>query len=263
MKISFQKYHGTGNDFIMIDNRTRFFDGSDEKLVAFLCDRHFGIGADGLILLENSSQYDFNMRYYNADGKEGSMCGNGGRCTVHFAKALGIIEDKTTFEAIDGLHYAEIKGHWVALQMGNVNSVEVLDKHCFLNTGSPHHVEIVKNLADYPVFETGRKKRYGAPYFEEGSNINFVEPINENTFKLRTYERGVENETLSCGTGATATAIAMFETGKTQNNNVNLEVEGGKLEVSFEKVGNQYQNVFLKGSAAFVFEGTIETDNSK
>ena len=254
-KIHFQKYHGTGNDFIMIDNRAGVLDGSNQVLIAQLCDRHFGIGADGLILLENSEQHDFAMRYFNADGWEGSMCGNGGRCTVHFAQSLGLIQNRTTFEAVDGLHYAEIENGIVSLQMGDVNQVEVYDSHCFLNTGSPHHVELVTDLLHYPVFEKGKQKRYGAPYFEKGSNINFVEPIDEKSFKVRTYERGVENETLSCGTGVTATAIALFETGKTKFNQVQLEVLGGTLEVSFEKIGNTYQKVFLKGPATFVFEG--------
>jgi diaminopimelate epimerase len=255
MQINFQKYHGTGNDFIMIDNRLGQFDGSNQALIAKLCDRHFGIGADGLILLEKSEKHDFAMHYYNADGLEGSMCGNGGRCTVHFAESLGIVEQKTTFEAVDGLHFATINGDIVSLQMSDVEKIEIFANHCFLNTGSPHHVEIVENINDYPVVEIGKIKRYGAPYFEKGSNINFVAPLGDNIFKLRTYERGVENETLSCGTGATATAIAMYETGKTKSNKVRLEVMGGILEVSFEKVGNTYQNVFLTGKATFVFEG--------
>ncbi len=255
MQIQFQKYHGTGNDFVMIDNRLGQFDGSNQVLIAKLCDRHFGIGADGLILLEKSEKHDFSMRYYNADGLEGSMCGNGGRCTVHFAKSLGIVEQKTTFEAVDGLHFATINGDIVSLQMADVDKIEKFDNHSFLNTGSPHHVEIVENVMDFPVFEIGKAKRYGSPYFEKGSNINFVEAIDNKTFKLRTYERGVENETLSCGTGATATAIAMYETGRTKSNKVELQVMGGKLEVSFEKVGNTYQNVFLTGKATFVFSG--------
>jgi diaminopimelate epimerase len=258
MKIPFQKYHGTGNDFVMIDNRSHFFDGSDQKLIAHLCDRHFGIGADGLILLEKSDSYDFKMVYFNSDGNESSMCGNGGRCTVHFAQSLGLISEKTTFEANDGKHYAEIVGDFIALQMGDVTSIEVFENHTFINTGSPHHVEIVENLDDFPVFEMGRKKRYAAPYFEDGSNINFVELLQNKVFKVRTYERGVEDETLSCGTGVTAVAIAMYETGKTDENNVNLNVVGGKLEVSFEKEGSLYKNVFLKGPATFVYKGEFE-----
>lgn len=263
MEIQFQKYHGTGNDFIMIDNRLGQFDGTNQPLIAHLCDRHFGIGADGLILLENSAQYDFAMRYYNADGFEGSMCGNGGRCTVHFAKSLGIIEQKTTFEAVDGLHFATINNDIVSLQMTDVETIELFDNHSFLNTGSPHHVEMVENVMEFPVYEIGKKKRYGAPYFDKGSNINFVEALGENKFKLRTYERGVENETLSCGTGATATAIAMFETGKSTSNKIELEVMGGQLEVSFEKKGNKYQNVFLTGKATFVFSGVWKVEDFK
>lgn len=257
MNITFKKYHGTGNDFIMIDNREQVFDGNDHRFIAFLCDRHFGIGADGLILLEKSDKQDFFMRYYNADGYEGSMCGNGGRCTVHFAKSLDIIEQKTTFEAFDGLHFAEINGDIVSLQMSDVKNIEDHHTHLFLNTGSPHHVEMVENIGSFPVYETGKSKRYGAPYFEAGSNINFVEQLDSENFRVRTYERGVENETLSCGTGVTATAIALYETGRTKNTHVKLQVEGGNLEVKFDKVGDEYHHVFLIGSATFVFEGTI------
>lgn len=257
MQIIFQKYHGTGNDFIMLDNRKGIYNHLTNSDIKFLCDRHFGIGADGLILLENSNKFDFNMRYYNADGREGSMCGNGGRCTVHFAKQLGLIDTTTTFEAVDGLHFATIEDESIALKMNDVHQVDVFENHCFLNTGSPHHIEWVDEIDDFPVFEIGKKKRYGAPYFEQGSNINFVELSSENQCKLRTYERGVENETLSCGTGATATAIALYETGKSKVNCISIEVLGGKLEVSFDKIDGIYTNVFLKGSATFVFEGGI------
>jgi len=258
MNINFQKYHGTGNDFVMIDNRSLFFDPTNQSLISQLCDRHFGIGADGLILLELSEKHDFYMRYFNADGLEGSMCGNGGRCTVHFAKSLGIIADKTTFKAFDGLHYAEIENDEVSLKMGNVSKIEIHQSHSFINTGSPHHVEIVTNLASYPVYEIGKQKRFGAPYFESGSNINFIEAIDDNTYKMRTYERGVENETLSCGTGATAAAIAMYEIGKSKSTKITIEVLGGVLEISFDKKGSVYENVYLKGKATFVFKGTYE-----
>lgn len=260
MNLNFQKYQGTGNDFIMIDNRNLVLKDIDSKIIAQWCNRYFGIGADGLILLENSENQDFKMVYFNSDGNESSMCGNGGRCVVHFAKALGIISEKTTFEAVDGVHFAEIKGNIVSLQMSDVTSVDLYENHCFLHTGSPHHVEIVENVDHFPVFEMGKQKRFGAPYFEKGSNINFVEIIDNHSLKVRTYERGVENETLSCGTGVTACAIAMYEIGKTKSNRVNIEVIGGKLDVSFEKVGNIYQKVFLKGPATFVFEGKIDVD---
>lgn len=257
MKIHFYKYQGTGNDFIIVDNRSLVFPKSNVELIHKLCDRRFGIGADGLILLESSEKQDFTMVYFNADGKEGSMCGNGGRCIVAFAKKLNIIKNKTTFEAVDGLHFAEIENDLVNLQMTDVENIEIYDTHTFLNTGSPHHVNFCDAVANLNVREMGSKIRYGAPYFEEGTNVNFVEQISENSFKVRTYERGVENETLACGTGVTAVAIAANKTNKTDEERIFIEVLGGKLEVSFKKEGNSYKNVFLKGPAEFVFEGNI------
>ena len=257
MNINFFKYQGTGNDFVILDNRTNTFPKENNSLVASLCDRHFGVGADGLILLENDDTSDFKMVYYNADGNESTMCGNGGRCIVAFAKKLGLFENKTTFVAIDGLHHAEVDGDIVSLQMIDVDSVKVMEEVIFADTGSPHHVEIVDALDNYPVFEKGRKIR-NEVYGKEGSNVNFVEQMNEDTFRIRTYERGVEDETLACGTGVTAAAIAMHKTQKTSSNQVNLLVEGGKLQVSFDVVDNRYTNVVLSGPAQLVFEGSIQ-----
>ena len=260
MKIHFYKYQGTGNDFIMIDNRTNTFPKSDVKHINMLCDRRFGIGADGLILLEFSDKNDFTMVYFNADGNEGSMCGNGGRCIVAFAKQLNIINNETTFKAIDGLHYASINNNnnnSVSLQMIDVTTINVSENHLFLDTGSPHHVSFNNSIANINVKELGAKIRYGAPYFNEGTNVNFVEQISEDSFKVRTYERGVEDETLACGTGVTAIAIAANKTNKTNSNSIKVDVLGGKLEVSFKRNGNSYTNVFLKGPAQFVFEGII------
>ncbi len=257
MEIHFRKYHGTGNDFIMVDNRSRVFPKNNVSLIHKLCDRRYGIGADGLILLEPSENHDFTMVYFNADGKEGSMCGNGGRCIVAFAKKLNMINNKTTFEAADGLHYAEIENELVNLQMADVENIEIYDTHAFLNTGSPHHVNFCNVVENLNVREMGSKIRYGAPYFEKGTNVNFVEQISENSFKVRTYERGVEDETLACGTGVTAVAIAANKSNKTAEEKIYIEVLGGKLEVSFKKEGNSYKNVFLKGPAQFVFEGKI------
>jgi diaminopimelate epimerase len=258
MQIHFQKYHGTGNDFIMLDNRKGAYSNLTQKEIALLCHRNYGIGADGLIMLENDRQYDFYMKYFNADGNEGSMCGNGGRCTVHFAKALGIIREHTTFKAIDGIHHADIEENTVTLQMQDVSDIELYDDYTFLNTGSPHHVEMVSNLDQYPVYKIGKEKRWGKPYYKKGSNINFVEQVKANTFKVRTYERGVENETLSCGTGVTATAIAMHKTGKTTDNHVFIKMPGGDLEVRFEENNDTFSQVYLIGEATFVFKGTIE-----
>ncbi|WP_298533470.1 diaminopimelate epimerase [uncultured Algibacter sp.] len=257
MRTTFYKYQGTGNDFVMIDNRQQIFDKNNTKHVAFLCDRRFGIGADGLILLENHRDYDFKMVYYNADGNESSMCGNGGRCLVAFAKQLGVIKDKAVFEAIDGLHHASIEGDIVKLQMVDVDKVEMYDNHVFLDTGSPHHIQFEEDIQGFNIKVKGAEIRYGSPYNEAGSNVNFVKKINETAFRVRTYERGVEDETLSCGTGVTAVAIAMHVLGETDRNQVKLNVEGGELEVCFEEQNGTYNNVWLIGPAKMVFEGTI------
>lgn len=259
MQVEFYKYQGTGNDFVMIDNRFNFFPKEDVKLIERLCDRRFGIGADGLILLENDSETDFRMVYYNSDGNQSSMCGNGGRCLVAFANQLGVIDDKTTFVATDGLHHASVGNDAiVSLQMIDVDEVQKNNSYTFLNTGSPHHVQIVDDLEHYNVKENGAAIRYGELYGEKGSNINFVKKVDDDTFSLRTYERGVEDETLACGTGATAVAIAMNAIGETDKTSINLNVEGGKLVVSFDKLGDHFTNVFLTGPAKFVFKGTIE-----
>jgi len=256
--MKFYKYEGTGNDFVMIDNRTNFFPKNDVKLIEKLCDRRFGIGADGLILLENHPDYDFKMVYYNSDGNESSMCGNGGRCLVAFAKSLQVIQNQATFIATDGLHHATVlENGLVSLQMKDVDEVKIESEYVFLNTGSPHHVTLVNDLEHFDVKNQGATIRYSDLYGNAGSNVNFVSQISENHFRLRTYERGVEDETLSCGTGATATAIAMNAIGKTNSNIINLDVEGGKLKVSFEKKGIHYSNVFLEGPATFAFEGEI------
>ncbi len=258
MNLEFFKYQGTGNDFVLIDNRNQLFNKNDNKHINKLCDRKFGIGADGLILLEKSNKYDFKMIYYNADGNESSMCGNGGRCIVAFANKLNIIKNKTTFEAIDGLHYAEITDSKISLQMTNVDSVSEVGNDLFLNTGSPHHVTFTENVNKINIKEKGSAIRYGKIYKDKGgANINFVEQINNNTFKVRTYERGVEDETLSCGTGVTAVAIAAFELKKTNSNNISLQTEGGLLEVSFNTNNDRYNAIFLKGPATFVFKGKI------
>ena len=258
MELTFYKYQGTGNDFVMIDNRSDFFPKEDVQLINHLCDRRFGIGGDGLILLENDIETDFKMVYYNSDGNQSSMCGNGGRCLVAFAQQIGVINNQATFMAIDGLHHASISDDGlVSLQMIDVNAIKVASDYVFMNTGSPHHVAIVDDLKNYNIKEEGAKIRYGNLYGSEGSNVNFVNQISNQIFALRTYERGVEDETLACGTGATAVAIAMNKLGKTNSNVIQLEVEGGKLEVSFDKKEDKYTNVFLKGPAQFVFKGTI------
>ena len=258
MEITFDKYEGTGNDFVMIDNRNDFFPKNDIRLIAQLCDRRFGIGADGLILLENDSNSEFKMVYYNSDGNQSTMCGNGGRCIVAYAKKLNIIKSSATFMAIDGIHLATVsEENSVSLQMKDVNFVKLEPNYSFLDTGSPHHIEMVSEISTIDVKSKGAAIRYGAIYDPAGTNVNFVEQINEDIFSIRTYERGVEDETLSCGTGATAVAIAMNFSGKTNSNNITINVQGGKLEVSFDKNDSHYSNVSLKGPATFVFQGKI------
>lgn len=257
MKQTFYKYQGTGNDFVIIDNRHLSFDKKDTKHIALLCDRRFGIGADGLILLENHDTADFKMIYFNADGKESSMCGNGGRCIAAFANFIGIVSDTACFEAIDGMHLVKIEDDIVHLKMQDVDHLEKFDSHIFLNTGSPHHVQMEQDLKNLNIKEAGVKIRYGAPYYSAGSNVNFVSKLSDNTFAVRTYERGVEGETLSCGTGVTAVALAMHATGETDQSVITLNVEGGQLQVSFEKEEEGYRNIWLIGPATQVFKGEI------
>jgi len=258
MSITFYKYQGTGNDFILIDNRSLQFPKNNTKLVASLCDRKFGIGADGLILLENDELSDFEMIYYNADGNEGSLCGNGGRCTVAFARYLNIINDKTTFNASDGEHMASIKNDIVSLQMQDVSEIREKPDYVFLDTGSPHHVQLIHNIQDFKVVKEGRKLRYGL-YGESGSNINFVEATDkDDVFVVRTYERGVEDETLSCGTGVTAVALAMHNAKKVNSEKVTIQTEGGELKVHFREEDGIYRDIFLIGPAQQVFKGQIE-----
>lgn len=258
--MKFFKYQGTGNDFVMIDQReTKFITRDDKDLIERLCNRRFGIGADGLILLQNKEGYDFEMIYFNSDGRESSMCGNGGRCIVAFAKQLGIIKDKTHFLAIDGEHDAIVRPDgWVELKMTDVKSVENGTDFYYLNTGSPHYVTFVNDLEQVNVFEHGRAIRYNDRFKAEGTNVNFVEP-NNGGISVATYERGVEDETLSCGTGVTAAAIAYYI--KSGNNNITkipIQVKGGNLEVRFESEGQGFTNIWLCGPAELVFEGSIQ-----
>ena len=254
MNLTFYKYQGTGNDFVMIDNRTKIFPKEKTDIFSQISDRHFGIGADGIILIENDEKFDFKMIYYNADGSQ-TFCGNGARCAVAFAKRLQIIDKKTNFIAVDGPHFAEINDSIISLQMIDVDEVKVNENSVFAYTGTQHHVELVDELDSYPVFENGKKIRYS--YKNPGANVNFTQQIDAKTFRVRTYEKGVEDETLACGTGVTAVAIAMHKTNKTRSNSISLPVEGGNLEVSFDEKNGVYTNVFLKGPAEFVFKGIL------
>ncbi len=260
MKLNFFKYEGAGNDFILIDNRNKSFSLiNDTKSIKKLCDRHFGIGADGLMVLEMKNGFDFEMLYFNADGKEGSMCGNGGRCIVAFANQLNLIKRETNFLAVDGPHYATISenGNLVSLQMIDVQEIQTDGDAFVLNTGSPHYVLEVENLASKDVYLDGKSIRYNETYNVKGVNVNFVENLGDHYY-VRTYERGVENETFACGTGVTAVSMAMAKkkglTGRIKNS---IKVHGGNLNVNFNYDGNTFNNVFLEGPATFVFEGSI------
>ncbi len=254
--IQFSKYQGTGNDFVLIDNRLNHFPKDDQPLVARLCDRKFGVGADGLILIEHHDTEDFSMVYYNADGAESTMCGNGGRCLVAFARKLNIINHSGSFMAVDGVHHAVIVDDQVKLQMKDVSDVQMVDGAYFLDTGSPHHVALVNSVQDLNVPEVGASIRYGR-YGTQGANINFVTPNEDGSFFVRTYERGVEDETLSCGTGVTAVAIAMHYAQKTEYTAIKVQTPGGNLQVSFEHSAQGYKKIFLTGGAVHVFDGSI------
>jgi len=259
MQLSFYKYQGTGNDFILIDNRSGEISLSSEQ-VKFLCDRRFGIGADGLMLLELEPGSDFKMVYYNSDGNPSSMCGNGGRCITAFAKHLGIINNSAKFLAIDGLHDATIdENEIVSLKMQDVKNVEVGDDYFYLNTGSPHFVKFINNVGSFDVKNMGALIRYNERFKAEGTNVNFIERLEDNLF-VRTYERGVEDETYSCGTGVTAAALVAAIKGVSNGkNNCLIKTLGGELEVKFERVLEQnFYNIWLIGPAQKVFNGTIE-----
>ena len=259
MKITFQKFHGTGNDFIIIDNYHTAVPSLSAGQIKKLCDRHFGIGADGLMLLNKKEGYDFEMKYYNADGNESSMCGNGGRCIVKFAHQSGIHKSKYHFTAIDGEHEAEIDiDGTVSLKMKDVDKVEHHSSHAILNTGSPHFVKFAPEVEDIDVVESGRCIRYSDDFEKEGINVDFVESLGEDKIYVRTYERGVEDETLSCGTGVTAAALlsAHNENGF---NTVDVKTPGGNLSVEFDKVDDEhFIDIWLCGPAAFVFKGEVE-----
>ena len=261
MNIPFQKYQGTGNDFVLIDQRTEhYLTRQDTDQIERICDRRFGVGADGLILLEAHDTYDFEMIYFNADGRESSMCGNGGRCIVAFAKHLGIIQNSTSFIAIDGPHEAKIKGEdWVSLKMINVPEIEQGPDYFILNTGSPHYVVFVEDIDDIDVVENGKAIRYSKRFREEGINVNFVEKKKDGII-VATYERGVEDETLSCGTGVTAAAIAYQLTRSAQKETVTaIEAKGGQLSVKLTPDNKKgVKNIWLQGKATRVFSGNME-----
>ena len=262
MKINFYKYQGTGNDFVLIDNRDGNFDSKNVELVSFLCHRRMGIGADGLMLLEKhpDDHVDFTMRYYNSDGNEASMCGNGGRCIAAFAVHIGVVKtpEKFHFEAVDGMHAAKYNNGTVSLKMSDVDHITIKRDHHFLDTGSPHYVTHQNKVDDMDIVSIGREIRYSDAFKPGGTNVNFVEEVASDHIKVRTYERGVEDETYSCGTGVVASAISTF----VKNNeckDFNIDVKGGKLRVWFDgDAVSGFKDIWLEGPATFVFEGNVE-----
>ena len=256
MLIEFYKYQGTGNDFIMIDDRKNEFDMNDNGLISALCERRMGIGADGLILLRNHDTLDFEMIYFNADGNQSSMCGNGGRCIIAFAEMLEIITTEATFMAIDGEHKGKRIDDGISLQMQDVSKIEGVGDGLVLDTGSPHYIEMVDSLSSLDVRKEGRKIRNLSNFRKEGVNVNFVS--DKNQIEVRTYERGVEEETLSCGTGVVAAAIALNYTNLIEENCVELKTKGGVLGVSFEEFNGTYRNIWLSGEVSMVYAGDFE-----
>ena len=255
--MNFYKYQGTGNDFVMIDNRKNIFDKSDLRLIHQLCDRRFGIGADGLILIEKSDDFDFNMIYFNADGSQ-SFCGNGSRCAVAFASYLGIVGNKAMFLAIDGEHEAWMNENGeVSLKMHDVENIEKGNDYYFIYTGSPHYIVDVKDVNLINVFEEGKKVRYNSRFKQEGTNVNFVH-YHSDGLDIRTYERGVEDETLSCGTGVTASALSWADKNKSTIGKIEVNTKGGKLKVAFKRNDfGAFHDIWLIGPAKMVFKGEI------
>ncbi len=244
----------------MIDDRSEAFNIFANDLIARMCHRKFGIGADGLILIRNHDEADFEMIYYNSDGRRTSLCGNGSRCAVKFANELGIVSGSCTFMTVEGILDGKIDGDLIHIKMPDVKNVEIFESHYFLNTGSPHHICHVKEVESHDVFHEGRKIRNGAPYFKKGTNVNFVQTINKSEIFVRTYERGVEDETLSCGTGVVAAALVQsIEGGQSP---VKVKTLGGELQISFEKGDNHsFTNIYLIGPALEVFKGSYQQDN--
>lgn len=258
MFLHFYKYQGAGNDFVILDNRLDEYSHLDQKDIFMICDRHFGVGADGLMMLNKHNKADFEMKYFNADGREGTMCGNGGRCMVTFAKTKGIIEEETSFMAVDGLHQAKLtKPDRVELKMKDVDEVELGYDYAILNTGSPHYVKFSEFLGDVDVVKEGRAIRQQKRFMPDGINVNFLE-YSTASLQIRTYERGVEDETLACGTGITACALVAAGN-ENKYYKIPVQVKGGDLEVRFEKIDQQhYKNIWLCGPAEQVFEGDLE-----
>jgi len=257
MVIPFYKYQGTGNDFVMIDNRTNLFNKTDIDLVREMCDRKFGVGSDGLILIENSSDLDFDMVFFNPDGSQ-SFCGNGSRCAVAFAKYLEIIDNQAFFNSTDGEHEAWVSANGdVSLKMHDVKTIEKGDGYYYINTGSPHYIKEELNLPELDIITEGQAIRYNDRFKEEGTNVNFVK-YKQESLDIRTYERGVEGETLSCGTGVTAAALSWADKFKLSAGKVDVNAQGGKLSVGFKRTENGFNDIWLIGAATYVFKGEFQ-----
>ncbi len=258
MEVNFYKYQGTGNDFVILDNRDELYSNIAKETVKQLCDRRFGIGADGLMLLNRKPGVDFEMKYFNADGNESSMCGNGGRCMIRFANDMGIHKTSYIFYAADGRHEGETGDQQIVrLKMNDVNEVEDHATHAVLNTGSPHYVKYSTDVRRINVKEEGAEIRYSKAFKDAGINVNFVENTGEGSILVRTYERGVEDETLSCGTGVTAAAL-MSAHNDLGFNEVKVQTPGGKLSVEFTKQDQHtFTDIWLCGAAVFVYKGSI------
>jgi diaminopimelate epimerase len=259
MKFSFTKYHGTGNDFILVDNRGNKINKFTSDVINKICQRRFGIGADGFMLLDYHPEYDFRMRYFNSDGYEGTMCGNGGRCVVAFAKKLKLIKQYAIFESIDGIHEAYVdRFNNVKLKMQDVFEVNQGEGFYELNTGSPHFVKFIDDPDKVDMEKEGKSIRFSEKYKGEGINVN-IGSIDGNNIKLRTYERGVEAETYSCGTGSVAAALSAALEKSTPNNEYKIYTRGGTLKILFKKANREYfHDIWLEGPAKLVFEGKME-----
>jgi diaminopimelate epimerase len=268
MRISFTKMNGAGNDFVLLDNRNLSLSLSKEQ-IAKICDRHRGVGADGLLLVEPSKagEGDFRMRYYNSDGGEAEMCGNGARCFARFVQKIGACSDKVSFQTLAGLIRAEFDGSLVKINLSEPTGLKLRDivklstgetKIHSLNTGVPHAVLIVEDADRAMVSTLGNEIRFHQHFSPKGTNVNFVQLLNPHTIRVRTYERGVEGETLACGTGVTASALiahTLFQ----MSSPISIKVQGGDtLEVSFRREGDRFLDVHLKGPADITFEGGID-----
>ena len=256
MIFEFYKYQATGNDFIIIDDREELFDIDDSNLIKSLCERKMGVGADGLILLRNHNSYDFEMIYFNSDGNQSTLCGNGARCIVSFANTLDIISSKSTFLAIDGIHQANIYDKSVSIKFNDIKSIQFDNGNYIVDSGSPHFITFKDNIENLDVENEGRSIRNMDKFSRDGINVNFVSL--GDSIRIRTYERGVESETLSCGTGAVAASIALFYSGLFEDNEVDLQTNGGLLSVTFDEFNGVFKNIWLTGEANLVYIGEFE-----